>query len=283
MLTQDLKAIQATLEPSRIHLRSMGTAYAKNPLAERLQTLNTALKQNRIRLGSIGTAYAKNSLAGRLQTLNTALEQNRIRLGSIGTVYAKNPLAERLQALNTALERSRINLGSIGTAYAKNPLAERLKTLETALAEVHAVDFDHFPSRHEPLGHGEGRIGDEDPEFGDGSRVAQVQTEEDKSWVSRHTQTARELFEVIWRIDLLLLGTLSTALREAIGEAVSNAAKDVLLYLWLLALVQAPSPPPTPAVPGPDAFRIPVHIIEEFVYDRPLIDEASTTPKNQGR
>ena len=68
-----------------------------------------------------------------------------------------------------------------------------------------------------------------------------------------------------------------------IGEALSTAAREVLVYLWLSALAQTPSPHTTSTEHFSDAFRIPAPTIQDYLPDIRGIDSELPTRTNQRR
>ena len=254
-MTQNLDAARAVFDQGR--------------LATQLAAAQAAFDQTRLarQLAAIEKALDHGPLARQLAAIEKALDHGPLarQLAAIEKALDHGPLARQLAAIEKALDHSPL---------AKNYGRDRTLT-EVARTAAANLDFEGSPASPDIAAHGGDGSEHEEPEFVGGPRVGRPHAEENKSSASSYSQIVRQLPQVFWRVDLVLLGTLTTGLREAIGEVISSVAEYVVLSLWLSAAIQAPSPPPSPTLPRPDTLQPPSDIVEEFSLDRRVPHEPS--------
>ncbi len=158
-----------------------------------------------------------------------------------------------------------------------------LAAVKESLASVHGIDFDDLTWPEELPSSAAG-----DAEHLDGlggtstNTPAEARDRADggtsrKAWRVRR---AWEVLQVLLTVDNFLGDPAVTALREAAGGA-SQAAQEVLLFLWLATIAQVPSPPPVPAIPVPETHTTPVTVDEGSLMDSDrLAERQPVTPKN---
>ena len=136
-----------------------------------------------------------------------------------------------------------------------------LEAVKERLTAAHSIDFDNLTWPEKPP---DVTAGDTDHFDGRASTAANAPPEaRDRvdggaSAKAGRVRRAWDVFQVLLTVDTVLGNPGTTTLREAVG----GAANEVLLFLWLATIAQAPSPLPAPTVPVPEAFTTPTHVTE---------------------
>ena len=174
--------------------------------------------------------------------------------------FEHSDLADQLEAVRTAFDRS--------------PLFLRREVMRAALSEVRGSDVDDLPQPLEPLHsavHEAAPVEDRDSLVP--NSAPELQNPASESEPVRPGGGTWYRVAVVWLVERLLV--------DPALEAVGNIPSELVLYLWLAAIAQAPSPPATPTLLRPDAPNPPVQILEEFDAERRVAGEALVVRENQ--
>ena len=141
-----------------------------------------------------------------------------------------------------------------------------LEAVKEMLSAAHSIDFDDLTWPDEPPDVAADEVDQFDGRATDAANAPPDARDHRGAGTpakAGRLRCAWEVFQVLLTVDTILGNPGTTTLRETVG----GAANEVLLFLWLVTVAQAPSPPRAPAIPGPEAHTTPTQVTEVSLMD----------------
>ena len=276
-LAEVARASTDLAQAARASTHLVETARASTDLAEAARasignfTANIeALKANIDSRYSIDLAAVRQSL---MANYDIDLEAVQASLAAAYSIDLNAMRASFAAGLGVDLEAVRASLAAardIDLAAMRGSLAGAhgidLQAVKENLAGAHSIDFDGWTRPEERPDVAAGDADDLDRRASTAANAppeARDPVDAGSSARAGHVRRAWDVLQVLLTVDNVLGNPGTTTLREA----VSGAAQEVLLFLWLATIAQVPSPPPAPTVPVPEALGTPPHVTAGSLMD----------------